>query len=71
MSSAQVYALLRTGDLPAVKIGGRGQWRIERVKLEEWIDRLYLDTQRFIADHPFGAAADDTSDGEPRKEGQP
>ena len=28
-SSAQVYALVRRGDLPAIKIGGRGQWRVE------------------------------------------
>lgn len=27
-SSAQVYALVRRGDLPAIKIGGRGQWRV-------------------------------------------
>ena len=29
ISSAQVYALVRCGDLPAIKIGGRGQWRVE------------------------------------------
>ena len=34
-SSAQVYALVRRGDLPAIKIGGRGQWRVEREQLEE------------------------------------
>ena len=28
-SSAQVYALVRRGELPAIKIGGRGQWRVE------------------------------------------
>ena len=27
ISSAQAYALVRTGDLPAIKVGGRGQWR--------------------------------------------
>src|SRR4051794_41448069 len=27
ISSAQAYALVRSGELPAIKIGGRGQWR--------------------------------------------
>jgi excisionase family DNA binding protein len=25
ISSAQAYALVRSGDLPAIKVGGRGQ----------------------------------------------
>ena len=33
-SSAQVYALVRRGDLVAIKIGGRGQWRVEASELE-------------------------------------
>ncbi len=39
VSHTQVYALLRTGDLPGVKIGGRGIWRIERTELETFITR--------------------------------
>ena len=35
ISRAQVYALVRTGALPAIKVGGRGQWRVERAVLEE------------------------------------
>ena len=27
ISSDQAYALVRSGDLPAIKVGGRGQWR--------------------------------------------
>src|SRR4051794_41687059 len=27
ISAAQTYALVRSGELPAIKIGGRGQWR--------------------------------------------
>ena len=27
---AQVYALVRSGELPAVKLGGRGVWRVDR-----------------------------------------
>ena len=43
-SGAQVYALVRRGDLPAIKIGGRGQWRVERVQLEEFIQRMYAES---------------------------
>lgn len=32
ISSDQAYALVRSGDLPAIKVGGRGQWRVETVK---------------------------------------
>ena len=44
VSRAQAYALVRSGALPAIKIGGRGQWRVERVKLEEYIDAAYRDS---------------------------
>src|SRR2546423_13416914 len=27
ISAAQAYALVRSGELPAIKVGGRGQWR--------------------------------------------
>lgn len=52
-SSAQVYALVRRGELPAIKIGGRGQWRVERVKLEEYIQQAYQQTEAFVKEHPF------------------
>lgn len=56
ISSAQAYALVRSGDLPAIKIGGRGQWRVESTELESYIVRMYSDTKQFVADHPFGSA---------------
>lgn len=52
-SSAQVYALVRRGDLPAIKIGGRGQWRVEASMLEDYIARMYEQAQAFVAEHPF------------------
>ncbi|WP_139984285.1 helix-turn-helix domain-containing protein [Nocardioides litoris] len=52
-SSAQVYAMVRRGELEAIKIGGRGQWRVEASKLEEYIARAYRDTKAFVDDHPF------------------
>ena len=54
ISANQVYALVRRGDIPAVKIGGRGQWRIEASELEKYIERLYTETREFIDTHPFG-----------------
>lgn len=41
VSQSQMYALVKSGDLPAIRVGGRGQWRVERVKLEEYIARMY------------------------------
>ena len=52
-SSAQVYALVRRGELVAIKIGGRGQWRVESTQLEEFIQRMYADTRTFVDEHPF------------------
>jgi excisionase family DNA binding protein len=52
-SSAQVYALVRRGDLPAIKIGGRGQWRVESEQLEDYISRMYTETRTFVDQHPF------------------
>ena len=53
-SPAQAYALVRRGDLPAIKIGGRGQWRVEASALEDFIARKYAETQEFVTTHPFG-----------------
>jgi len=61
-SSAQVYALVRRGDLPAIKIGGRGQWRVENVQLEEFIQRMYAETKAFVDQHPFVDAEPGSSD---------
>ena len=56
-SSAQVYALVRRGELPAIKIGGRGQWRVESAALEEYIQRMYAETKTFVHEHPLEAEA--------------
>ena len=54
ISQAQIYALVRRGDMRAIKIGGRGQWRVESDEVESYIERLYTETGDFIAAHPFG-----------------
>jgi excisionase family DNA binding protein len=53
ISVAQVYALVRRGELPAIKIGGRGQWRVETAALEAYIRQAYTSTKQFIRDHPY------------------
>ncbi len=62
ISSAQAYALVRSGELPAIKVGGRGQWRVETGLLEEFIARAYVDTKEYVQEHPFGSAAGNLSE---------
>lgn len=57
-SSAQVYALVRSGELPAIKIGGRGQWRIERPRFEAWVREQYALTRAFLLEHPYPGDTD-------------
>jgi excisionase family DNA binding protein len=57
ISSAQTYALVRTGALRAIKVGGRGQWRVESTELEAYIARCYEETATFVA---ASGATDDT-----------
>ncbi|MBK8469069.1 MAG: helix-turn-helix domain-containing protein [Candidatus Phosphoribacter sp.] len=56
ISAAQAYALVRSGDLPAIKVGGRGQWRVESEQLETYIQRMYAVTREFVQSHPLGGA---------------
>lgn len=41
ISASQAYALVRSGELPAIKIGGSGHWRVERSVLEAYIAGKY------------------------------
>ncbi|MCW2841804.1 MAG: DNA-binding protein [Aeromicrobium sp.] len=54
----QVYALVRSGELRGIQIGGRGQWRIENDQLEDYISRQYAraETQDLVE-----APADDVT----------
>lgn len=62
-STAQVYALVRRGDLRGIKIGGRGQWRVETTELEAYITRMYDEMDVYREQHPFvesdGATVDE------------
>jgi len=54
ISAAQTYALVRSGELRAIKVGGRGQWRVEAAELEKYINQAYEQTAEFVSSHPFG-----------------
>lgn len=56
ISVSQTYALVRSGQLPAIKVGGRGQWRVERAQLESYIERMYDQTREFVSAHPLDGA---------------
>jgi excisionase family DNA binding protein len=61
ISTSQVYALVRNQELEAIKIGGRGQYRVERDKLEDYIARMYQQTRDYLDQHPF-VEADEPAD---------
>ena len=48
VSVSQARALLRSGELPAIKLGGRGVWRVEASELEGYIARMYARTREQI-----------------------
>ena len=53
VSDSQVYHMVRSGELPAIKIGGRGQWRVERAKLEQYIEQRYAETAAWVERNPL------------------
>lgn len=59
VTDSQVYHMVRSGELPAIKIGGRGQWRVERAKLEEYIEQKYRETASWVERNPLTARDQD------------
>lgn len=53
VSDSQVYHMVRSGELPAIRIGGRGQWRVERAKLEQYIADRYAETATWVQENPL------------------
>lgn len=53
----QVYSLVRSGDLRGIQIGGRGQWRVEAVELEDYISRQYARADQIAVDEPQSEAS--------------
>ena len=58
ISASQTYALVRSGDLQGIQIGGRNQWRVERSKLEEYIEQAYKPTASNLSELPSTLPAD-------------
>lgn len=52
VTTRQVYALVRSGDLRGIQVGGRQQWRVEAVELEDYIKRQYEKTQAPASPRP-------------------
>lgn len=50
VSMSQARAMVRSGELPAIQVGGRGQWRVEQTVLEEFIADQYAATRRRVAE---------------------
>ena len=46
VSVNQAYALVRSGELPAIKVGAAGHWRVERTRFEAYIEALYEEQRR-------------------------
>jgi len=46
ISTSQAYSLVRSGELPAIKVGASGLWRVERTVLEGYIEAMYEESRR-------------------------
>lgn len=72
ISANQAYGLVRSGELPAIKVGVHGQWRIERAVLESYIEAKYEEARRMslwnesdlggLVEAPFGESYRPLSD---------
>lgn len=58
ISASQTYALVRSGELKGIQIGGRNQWRVERTKLEEYIAEAYQRTAANLTELPSSLPAE-------------
>ncbi|MDT3767351.1 helix-turn-helix domain-containing protein [Gleimia hominis] len=48
LSMSATRALVSSGELPAIQIGGKRQWRVEASELEKYIERQYAVTRERI-----------------------
>lgn len=60
ISAPQAYALVKSGELPAIQIGGRNVWRVEATELEAYIARMYEQTRARSEGAAAGSPAQDT-----------
>lgn len=50
VSAGQIRTLIHKGELPAIQVGGRGQWRIEEAALDQYVAEHYQHTRALIAE---------------------
>lgn len=62
VTMSQVYHMVRSGELSAIKVGGRGQWRVERSELEGYISRKYIETAAWVRENPLTSRDEDATD---------
>jgi excisionase family DNA binding protein len=73
VSHVQARALVTSGELPAIQVGGRGQWRVEVSELEAYIQRKYAEARaktgarQTAGPQPRDPGTDDPSDGTVRE----
>ncbi|HEY7225771.1 MAG TPA: helix-turn-helix domain-containing protein [Micromonosporaceae bacterium] len=58
VTRTQIYTMARKGEIPAIKIGQKGHWRVERSRLEEWIAEQYRATAEYVRKNPFPDSAE-------------
>ncbi|HZK05419.1 MAG TPA: helix-turn-helix domain-containing protein [Actinomycetaceae bacterium] len=49
ISGSQARAMVLSGELPAIQVGGRNQWRVEIAELEAYIQRKYAENEARLA----------------------
>lgn len=64
ISMDQTYALVRSQQLRAIKIGGRGVYRVERTELEAYILRAYAETERHLRERPVPVGDEGAAEGD-------
>jgi excisionase family DNA binding protein len=65
VSLSTIYRLLKSGDLPAFKIGS--DWRFNRVHIEEWLKSRAQVPESGSSDDRTSSSVDPNSDGSRRK----
>lgn len=55
ISRSQAYALVRSGDLRAIQVVSRGQWRVELTEFDAYIGRAYRAAEAVISDEAVTA----------------
>lgn len=48
VSLVQARALVKSGDLLGIQVGGRGQWRVEVTELEAYVQRCYAQARERV-----------------------